>query len=78
MAKRLQLKRATAADWQISSSYILLDGEMAVETDTHKVKVGDGKTKYGDLPYVGEDYIPEIPKIEWQDFENNYDELPQE
>lgn len=47
--EHLQLKFAMAADWQ--SSTVLLAGEVGVEKDTHKFKVGDGTTTWGELPY---------------------------
>lgn len=50
MATRLQLRRDTAANWT-SADPILLEGEMAVETDTGKFKVGDGTTTWGSLIY---------------------------
>ena len=47
--QHLQLKFADAADW--SASTVLLAGEIGVETDTHKMKVGDGTTTWENLPY---------------------------
>lgn len=31
---------------------ILMDRELIVETDTLKIKLGDGKTYYNNLPYI--------------------------
>ena len=50
MATRLQLRRDTAANWT-SVDTILLAGEMAVETNTGKFKVGDGTTAWTSLAY---------------------------
>ena len=47
--EHLQLKFALAADW--SESTVLLAGEVGVEKDTHKFKVGDGETTWSELPY---------------------------
>lgn len=47
--EHLQLKFAPAADW--SESTVLLAGEVGVEQDTHKFKVGDGTTTWAELPY---------------------------
>lgn len=47
--EHLQLKFANAADW--SESTVLLAGEIGVERDTHKFKVGDGTTTWAELPY---------------------------
>lgn len=48
----IQLRRGTAAAWT-SANTVLAQGEAGVETDTHKVKVGDGSTAWASLPYVG-------------------------
>lgn len=48
----LQLRRGTA-DRLEQVNPLLLAGEPCVETDTHKLKIGDGKTRWHDLPYVG-------------------------
>lgn len=50
MAIRLQLRRDTAANWA-SSNPVLALGEPGVETDTLKVKVGDGITAWNSLGY---------------------------
>lgn len=51
MATRIQLRRGTAAQWT-SANPVLFAGEPAVETDTGKVKVGDGTTAWSALPYI--------------------------
>lgn len=48
---RFQFQRATKKEWE-DSNIILLDGELALESDTTKIKAGDGKTPYVDLPYI--------------------------
>lgn len=48
---RVQHRRKSASDWQ-NSEEILLDGELGVESDTGKVKVGDGTSRYTDLNYL--------------------------
>ena len=48
--KRLQLRRDTAANWT-SSNPTLLAGEMGVETDTGKFKVGNGSSTWTALAY---------------------------
>jgi hypothetical protein len=50
MAK-IQLRRGTASEWTTANS-ILDDGELGVETDTRKVKVGDGTTAWTPLAYL--------------------------
>ena len=50
MAVRFQLRRDTAANWA-NTNPILALGEPGVETDTLKVKVGDGATAWNSLGY---------------------------
>ena len=47
---KIQIRRDTAANWK-SVNPILLSGEWALETDTKKMKIGDGSTAYNALPY---------------------------
>lgn len=42
--------RKDAAEWQRLNP-VIDDGELVVELDTHKLKVGDGKLNYNNLPY---------------------------
>ncbi|HFZ7552040.1 TPA: hypothetical protein ACIO3U_000022 [Streptococcus pyogenes] len=42
--------RKDAAEWQ-KLNPVVDDGELVVELDTHRLKVGDGKLTYNDLPY---------------------------
>ena len=51
MAVRFQLRRDTAANWA-SVNPVLALGEPGVETDTLKVKVGDGSTAWNSLGIV--------------------------
>ena len=48
---RVQHKRMTASEWA-DSSIILLDGELGVESDTGRVKVGNGHDIYSNLLYL--------------------------
>lgn len=48
---RVQHRRKSTSDWQ-SSEEILLAGELGIESDTGKVKVGDGTSRYTDLQYL--------------------------
>lgn len=49
---RLQLRRDTAANWT-SANPVLASGELAIETDTSKQKIGDGTTAWNSLGYAG-------------------------
>ena len=48
---RMQQKRMSASDWS-TSSLILLDGELGIESDTGFVKVGNGTSRYSELQYL--------------------------
>jgi hypothetical protein len=50
MASKLQLRRDTAANWTLNNP-ILADGEMGIETDAKKHKIGDGLTAWDMLKY---------------------------
>ena len=58
---RLQLRRGTSSQWT-GANPILAAGEMGVETDTRKVKIGDGSTSWTSLNYIAADN-PEISEI---------------
>ncbi len=51
MADRFQLARATAGQWT-SLNPIPRAGEMCLETDTTRYKIGDGATAWNSLPYT--------------------------
>lgn len=46
----IQLRRATASAWSTVNPVLAL-GEAGVETDSYKIKVGDGVSLWNDLPY---------------------------
>ena len=50
MAVQIQLRRDTASNWT-SANPTLAAGEMAIETDTDKYKIGDGSTAWTSLSY---------------------------
>lgn len=50
MATRIQIRRDTQANWA-SANTTLAQGEMALETDTGRIKVGDGSTAWTALDY---------------------------
>ena len=52
MATKIQLRRDLAASWT-SANPILAQGEPGLETDTSKIKYGDGTTAWADLDYAG-------------------------
>lgn len=52
MAVRIQLRRDTAANW-IAADPVLSLGEVGIETDTLKSKVGNGSATWTSLSYLG-------------------------
>ena len=50
MADIIKFKRGKSTTWQ-TKNLLLLDGEPGFEIDTLRLKIGDGKTKWNDLPY---------------------------
>ena len=51
MADMIQIRRDTAANWT-SANPILAQGELGAETDTSKIKIGDGTTAWSSLDYL--------------------------
>ena len=51
MTTKMQQRRGTAAQWT-SANTVLAAGELGVETDTHRVKCGDGSTAWNSLSYL--------------------------
>lgn len=47
----MQQKRMSSSQWA-TSSLILLDGELGIESDTGFVKVGNGTSRYSELQYL--------------------------
>ena len=47
--EHLVLKANNAATW--SADYVLMAGEIGIELDTKKYKLGDGETKWSELAY---------------------------
>lgn len=49
---RQKQRIATASEWQ-QQNPTLLNGEIAIESDSRKMKVGNGNTAYNALPFFG-------------------------
>jgi len=49
---QIQVRRGTASQWT-SANPTLAAGEWGFETDTGKVKIGDGTTAWNSEPYIG-------------------------
>lgn len=54
VAKRLQLRHDTASNWTLANPK-LLAGEVAIETDTNRMKIGNGILNWNNLPYFPAD-----------------------
>ena len=50
---RFQLRNDTAANWAAHSDVVLRKGEIGIEIDTNKMKIGNGVSTYADLKYFG-------------------------
>ena len=50
---RILLRNDTAANWEANKTTVLKQGEVGIEIDTNKMKIGDGVTAYGNLKYFG-------------------------
>lgn len=48
---RVQHKRMSASNWA-RSDFVLYDGELGIESDTGKVKVGNGRDRFSALQYL--------------------------
>ena len=71
MAKEIittfQLKRGTASRWY-EVNPILKQGEPGYVIDGNQLKIGDGKTPWRELPFIGNDSIMSV---------KTYEELPE-
>lgn len=58
----LQLRRGTAAQW-VTANTLLSAGECGFETDTYKLKIGNGSTSWNSLAYFSPslDYVGPYP-----------------
>lgn len=52
---RIQLRHDVKANWDSNSTVVLKAGEVGIETDTSKMKVGDGAKTWAELKYAGGD-----------------------
>lgn len=64
MAIQIQLRNDTAANWE-SVNPTLAKGEIGLEIDTNKMKVGVGNLAWNDLPYTGIDAEELVPLVSY-------------
>ena len=67
---RIQIRNDTAANWKAANP-VLLKGELGIEIDTRKMKIGDGISAYTALKYVSEDIV--VGNTSPTDADTNYD-----
>ena len=53
MATKIQLRHDTSAAWGLADP-ILAEGEMGIETDTQRSKLGNGEDNWSALPYMAD------------------------
>lgn len=59
MIVTIQLRRDTAANWTLANS-VLHQGELGLETDTGKIKIGDGVTAWSSLSYFASGTVASV------------------
>lgn len=52
---RIQSKGDTSSKWADAAAFIPLKNELILYTDLHKIKIGDGTTTVGNLPFLNDD-----------------------
>ncbi len=67
---KIQLRNDTAANWKAANP-VLLKGELGIEIDTRKLKIGDGISVWSALKYISDDII--IANINPTSTDTNYD-----
>lgn len=60
---RIQNKIDTSANWAKATSFVPLNGELIVYSDLKKIKIGDGVTVVGSLPFSKKD-ISEVNNLQ--------------
>ena len=53
---RIRIRRDSLANW-MNVDPILVDGELAIESDMGKIKIGDGSSRWCGLPYATPDEV---------------------
>lgn len=51
---RIQSKGDTSANWAKAITFVPLKNELILYTDLHKIKIGDGTTTVGNLPFLSD------------------------
>jgi hypothetical protein len=64
MAIQIQLRNDTAANWTAANP-VLAKGEVGIEIDTNKMKIGSGTDAWNDLAYTGVDAAEIVPLVSY-------------
>ena len=70
LESRIQLRNDTVANWSAVNP-VLLKGEIGIEIDTRKIKIGDGIVAWENLKYVSDDIV--ISETNPTDADTDYD-----
>lgn len=54
---RIVNKNGTSAEWEKATSFVPKKGELILYTDLNKIKIGDGVTVVGNLPFSDDDKV---------------------
>ena len=46
------IKKDTSTNWNKAKNFIPKENEMIIYTDFNSIKIGNGKTKVNDLPFI--------------------------
>lgn len=46
------IKKDTSINWNKAKNFIPKENELIIYTDFNSIKIGDGKTKVNDLPFI--------------------------
>ena len=60
--QHIALTTLTAAEWT-SSNPILLRGELGIESDTNRIKIGNGSSNWAALSYIDASILTQISTI---------------
>ena len=70
LESRIQLRNDTAANWATLNP-VMLKGEIGIEIDTRKIKIGDGIASWENLKYVSDDIV--LAETNPTDADTDYD-----
>ena len=49
------IKKDISTNWNKAKNFIPKENELIIYTDFNSIKIGDGKTKVNDLPFINND-----------------------